>query len=372
MTATSTSSSRCSTRWCASRCCSPCRSAGGPGIRCWRQSASSPRSNSSRAEMLPRCVPRIARYFAGRETDITALWDSPRQREAYDWFAVELANLRTAFRWAADHRDLDDAADHRHLRGVTRPLRRKLRAHRLGGRIDRARPRCRPSTARLPVLHGDAVLDRRTHRGGRPVQRRRTGGDAHRRASRSPSDSRATWRVRIWPLVSPIGQSSGAVPCSRDRPDAHGNVTALLVVLLTIAGRDDDAIAATDGLVDIAEATRNPYTLSMALMAYGFAWRNADPNRALEAMHRGLAIAHDSGNRFNESHLTANLAHAEVERRRSVGGARSHQSRDSPYARFGQHRHSSVRPWQPRRSSSTGSGTTNRRPPSPVSQFSPD
>ena len=31
-----------------------------------------------------------------------ALWDSPRQREAYDWFTVELANLRTAFRWAAD------------------------------------------------------------------------------------------------------------------------------------------------------------------------------------------------------------------------------------------------------------------------------
>jgi predicted ATPase len=36
-----------------------------------------------------------AGYFAGRETDITALWDSPRQRDAYDWFTVELANLRS-------------------------------------------------------------------------------------------------------------------------------------------------------------------------------------------------------------------------------------------------------------------------------------
>ena len=51
-----------------------------------------------------------ARYFAGREADILALWDSPRQREAYDWFTVEFANLRTAFRWAADHGDLDVAA----------------------------------------------------------------------------------------------------------------------------------------------------------------------------------------------------------------------------------------------------------------------
>ena len=51
-----------------------------------------------------------ARYFAGREADILALWDGPRQREAYEWFAVELANLRTAFRWAADQGDLDVAA----------------------------------------------------------------------------------------------------------------------------------------------------------------------------------------------------------------------------------------------------------------------
>ena len=51
-----------------------------------------------------------ARYFAGREADILALWDSPRQREAYDWFTVELANLRAAFRWAADQGDLDVAA----------------------------------------------------------------------------------------------------------------------------------------------------------------------------------------------------------------------------------------------------------------------
>ena len=51
-----------------------------------------------------------SRYFARREADILALWDGPRQREAYEWFTIELANLRTAFRWAADHGDLDVAA----------------------------------------------------------------------------------------------------------------------------------------------------------------------------------------------------------------------------------------------------------------------
>ena len=51
-----------------------------------------------------------ADYFAQRETDLMALWDTSRQREAHDWLATELANLRTAFRWATDHGDLDGAA----------------------------------------------------------------------------------------------------------------------------------------------------------------------------------------------------------------------------------------------------------------------
>jgi hypothetical protein len=51
-----------------------------------------------------------ASYYAGRETDVMALWDSPRQREAYAWFTAELANLRAAFRWTADHGDLQVGA----------------------------------------------------------------------------------------------------------------------------------------------------------------------------------------------------------------------------------------------------------------------
>ena len=44
------------------------------------------------------------------ESDVLALWDSPRQRDSYDWFDIELPNLRGAFRWAADHDDLDSSA----------------------------------------------------------------------------------------------------------------------------------------------------------------------------------------------------------------------------------------------------------------------
>ena len=51
-----------------------------------------------------------ARYFAAQEPDVMALWNSPRQQEAYTWFSLEVANLRAAFRWAADHGDLESAA----------------------------------------------------------------------------------------------------------------------------------------------------------------------------------------------------------------------------------------------------------------------
>ena len=100
----------CWTLWCASHYSSLTGLLGGPGFRCWRRSASSPRNNSSPVGRPTEVRAAHARYFAGREADIMALWDSPRQREAYTWFSVELANLRAAFRWAADHDDLDVAA----------------------------------------------------------------------------------------------------------------------------------------------------------------------------------------------------------------------------------------------------------------------
>jgi hypothetical protein len=67
-------------------------------------------------------------------------------------------------------------------------------------------------------------------------------------------------------------------------------------------------MATATGVIEAAEATRNPYAISFALNAYGNAFRDADPDRAREAMRRGLVIAHDSGNRDIETHLAACLA----------------------------------------------------------------
>ena len=63
-------------------------------------------------------------------------------------------------------------------------------------------------------------------------------------------------------------------------------------------------MAATDGSSTPPKGTDNPYTLSNALMAFGFAWRDADPDRALEAMHRGLRSPTPAATASTRSHLT--------------------------------------------------------------------
>ena len=97
-------------------------------------------------------------------------------------------------------------------------------------------------------------------------------------------------------------------------------------------------MAAANGLIDAAEATRNPYALSFALMAYGFAFRDADPDRALEAMRRGLVIAQDSGNRTIETLLASSLARTRGNIRRPAGRARILRCGHPQPPRLGQHR----------------------------------
>jgi tetratricopeptide (TPR) repeat protein len=87
---------------------------------------------------------------------------------------------------------------------------------------------------------------------------------------------------------------------------------------LVFAGAGEEAMVAADGLIEAGEATRNPYMLSFALSAYGFAFRDADPDRALDALHRSLAIAQDSGNRFTESIPAIGLARTEAEHGRTA------------------------------------------------------
>jgi hypothetical protein len=97
------------------------------------------------------------------------------------------------------------------------------------------------------------------------------------------------------------------------RRDTHIQIRSWLVAALSLAGSGGEAMDSADGLIEAAEATGTPSVLAFALFAYGFAFRDADPVRALNALGRGLVIAQDSGNRSNASILAPALARLEAE-----------------------------------------------------------
>lgn len=121
-------------------------------------------------------------------------------------------------------------------------------------------------------------------------------------------------------LGSAYGFTSGPERCvdwdraelARGRDTLAATRAGLVVALAVVMGCPDEAMAAASGLLDAAEATGNPCALSFALQAYGFAFRDADPDRARDALRRGLVIAQDSGNRTNAAHLAALLARLEA------------------------------------------------------------
>ena len=253
-----------------------------------------------------------ARHFAGREPDIMARWDSPRQREAYDWFTVELANLRTAFRWAADHGDLDVAATIASYGGslgaavqTFEPIAWAEELIEPAGAVDH------PRLAFLYVIASQCFT---TGRIEAAVRYSDAGQIVLGRSRNAPPGG---GEVLLGAVYLVIGRPERLAEVCRAqlarRRDTPVYIRAWLVVALSVAGSGGEAMDCADGLIEAAEATGNPLLLAWALGAYGLAFRDADPVGALNALRRGLVIAQGSGNRSVASVLAQFLAPLEAE-----------------------------------------------------------
>ncbi len=245
---------------------------------------------------------RHARYFAGCEADIMALWDSPSQRDAYDWFITELPNLRTAFRWAADQRDLDNA------------VALAVCATFLGTWVEQYEPvawteeliglAAEVSHRRLAQLYVSAA---QCHAAGR-VDDAVGYLEAGRRIAEAGSFDKIPHEgeVATGVVYTHAGQSDRWVELCRDAIASEGGgfparTGACLVMALYFVGERTEARFASEGLLAAADATHNPNTACFALASYGIAHGEADPAAAYDVLCRGLTIAQDSGNRQLES-----------------------------------------------------------------------
>ena len=253
-----------------------------------------------------------AHHFAGKEADILGLWDGPRQREAYDWFAAELANLRTAFRWAADRGDLDVAATIATFTSMLgfgvltyEPIAWAEELIETASAVDHPR---------LAALY---VMAAQCWQTGRLEEAVRYSGAGQPVVSDSRAD--VPFGIEGW-LGAPylaVGQPERSVEWARSQlargRDTHTLTRGALAQALMIAGCPDEAASVASGLIEAAEATRNPYVLAYAHLAYGFTFHNADPDRARDVLRRGLRIAQDSGNWLDEIFLEQVLARLEAE-----------------------------------------------------------
>jgi predicted ATPase/class 3 adenylate cyclase len=259
-----------------------------------------------------------ARHFAGKESDVLALWDSPRQREAYEWLTVELANLRTAFRWSADHGDLDVAATIATYVGSLAYMVENYESIAWAEELIEAA--CAVDHPRLAFLY---VVAAQCYTSGRVDDAVRYGEAGASIVSRGRSDVPFGIQGLLCSPYVYAGQPERAVEwCGsqiQSGRDTHAVMRMGLATSLAVAQRHEEAVEATEGLVESAEATRNPFVLSLALIGVGVARTHADPLGALEASRRGLQIAKDSGNRGNETHLAGLLARLEVECGDSLG-----------------------------------------------------
>jgi len=249
-----------------------------------------------------------ARYFADRETDIFTLWDGPRQREAYLWVAAELANLRAAFRWTADHDDLDTATAIVHYAAFVgfwgeqhEPIRwaeeliEPARAvqHRKLAQLYTAAAVCytagRVEDALGYAAAGQAAVTSGSFDEVHPEMEASLGGSS---------------------LV--IGEPERWVEWCRTvmsrRPATYVHAQACLAIALKFAGPEEEALVAADELIAAADTTESPNLAAYVHFAYGYAYRDADPAHAYEILRRGLAIAQGSGSRMTESSIAGVLS----------------------------------------------------------------
>lgn len=250
-----------------------------------------------------------AHHFAAMEANVMALWDSARQREAYEWFAAELANLRAAFRWASDHDDLDSAAAIAVYASILGSFTEQFEPGAWAAEIiEPARERHHRRLAQLYTFVARYFA----------VSRFNDLGIPHAEAALLAVDSRRFDDVPFG-LESELGviylirgePERWIAQCRNmmsDCPGPHILPRTHLAMTLAMTGAYDEALAASDELRHADRVTQNPALICWGLIAYATIRANTDPVGALEAYRLGVDIARQTGNRLLETYHTGNVA----------------------------------------------------------------
>ena len=267
---------------------------------------------------------RHARYFADQAVSYHRIWDGPRQRVALDWVDVELANLRTGFRWAAQQGDIATAATiAAHTAMIGLPLQR---FEPVGWAEEILEAAASADLKQLPRLYTAASL---CLFAGRPEDGL---GYAQRGVSlendRGYDAFDAGWTSQFEAgghlYAGRLDQSLdiyNSLASRGGRIRLYGLVG--LLAGLPAAGRSEDAIAIAEETLTTARSHGSPFLIAYAFLGYGRAFIQADPVRALNAFREGLAYAHEQRILIVEGYLAQDAAgleavHGEVDKALSL------------------------------------------------------
>ncbi len=231
---------------------------------------------------------RHAHVVANEAVACWRRWDGPGYRAAVDWVEAEFDNLRAAFRWAADHGDVNTATA---TAAHTTMLAFALQRYEPVGWVEEILPAATAAdVAQLPRLYtagAHCVFV------GRPDDAVGYAQKAHELDADPRYDgfepAWAAWRQATGHLYA--GRVERYVQISTDlaaQSSDLAHVSGLCGMLygLPTVGQADKAITIADETIAAAHAHANPVWIALALAGYGRAHTHADPTRALTTLPR--------------------------------------------------------------------------------------
>jgi predicted ATPase len=254
-----------------------------------------------------------AAWFAEESDRRFEQWRSPQEGEAYRWFERNIDNLRIAFRWALDRREVDPAA--RIASNIGDMARFVLREEAAGWAaevVDLAREARHPRLIRLLTWAASNAWAFQ-----RLEEAKRYGYEALALLD-DPAFEPFLWVYADLAIIALYeGDDAAAVEYLKvgaAHPADAGDrfCMAALPAFLAWTGRLEEARVAADHALALAEVAGMPSPMVFAYRGKGLALAKSDPHQAIATLERGLAVAERSGAPFFVNSIAIDIANLQA------------------------------------------------------------
>jgi len=229
-------------------------------------------------------------YFAEQSVIYWDRWDGPNQRDSLEWVDAEFGNLRAGFRWASDHGDLATATA---IAAHTTMLAWALQRYESVGWAEQLlEAATEADLPLLPRLYTAASFCVFTDRPETALRYAQTALELETVPDYTPFDP--LWATNMMAHAHLfIGRIDRWLEIAAGLADRDGvsRVAGLgMVVFLTPV---EQAMTLPQETLDAARRHGNPFFIAAALGAYGRAFTDADPDRALSVFREGRRYTAD-------------------------------------------------------------------------------